>query len=382
VPLADGDATTCPYCSAAVPIPEDLRQLRRELAALTGEREAAERLYRRLGRPPPQFLRAFTFFESGWFWMFLAGFWISGALAAFVIGTPIVGAVVFHVNTPDVLTQGQESMISIGGSLGSIVLGLLLAGWSHKRVVSRRGLQAAMTAAPPHAAGGPARCRVCGSALAVADGAFGARCDYCRADNLVRLPPELFRGTRRVVQTLSKEKDAAIVAEAKARSSLRWSLFWRLLIGGGGTALVALPIGAAADNSPSRDLINLYAAPDSLPTWSRADVPHFECDPNAEYLGYPMRLGRCQSGTCEDAYLVALVGRRPFHVFVRGGPPELEITLDGRWMGMLSAHWQTVGRATPVDGQVTIVPPLSGWYRLRIAGGDTPSRIQWCGSQE
>jgi hypothetical protein len=40
------------------------------------------------------------------------------------------------------------------------------------------------------------------------------------------------------------------------------------------------------------------------------------------------------------------------------------------------------GDATPVDGQVTTVPPLSGWCWLRTAGGETPSRIQWCGSQQ
>jgi hypothetical protein len=381
VPLADVDAATCPYCSASVPIPADLRQLRRDLASMTGDRAAAERLYRRLGKPPPGFLRAFRFFESPWFWMLFAGFWITFMLTAIIIGTPIVGAVVFHVNTWDVLPERQQSAISIGGSLGSIALGLLLAGWSHKRVVSRRGLQAALAAKPPHAPGGPALCRNCGSALSVAEDALGARCDFCAADNLVKLPPDLVARASRLAKTLSTEKNAAVVAEADARSSLRSSLFWRLFFGGGFTACVALPLWFGEDESVSRDLVKLYAAPDQLPKWTRDDVPHFNCDASSEYFGYPMRLGRCSPPPCEDGYLVALEGRKPFHIVVRGGPETLEGALDGRHMGVFAAQWNTVARAAPVDGQVTFTPPLSGWYRLRFMGGERPSRIQWCGTQ-
>jgi LSD1 subclass zinc finger protein len=382
--IADADAVTCPYCGASVPVPEDHRKLRRDLTALTDERLKAARLYRRLGRPPPRIMQVFTIFETGWFWLFLAGFYITGGLTAFIAGMPTVGAVVFHVNTWDVLTERQQSMISIGGTVASIAIGVLLAGWSHKRTVSKRGLQAAMLASAPHAPGGPALCRNCGAALGVPEGALGVRCDYCHADNLVQLPREVIARTAKVVTTLSTERNAALTADAKARAELRWSLFWRLLIGGSLTALFVVPFAAFDDDSlgVTRDEVKLYAAPDQLPKWTREDVPHFECDPSAQYFGYPMRLRMCRPPPCEDAYLVALSAKRPFHVFERGGPLGLEAALDGREMGWLSARWKTVAQVPLDNGEVTFVPPLTGWYRLRFIGGETPASIQWCGSQQ
>ena len=188
--------------------------------------------------------------------------------------------------------------------------------------------------------------------------------------------------TAKVVTTLSTERNAALTADAKARAELRWSLFWRLLIGGSLTAVFVVPFAAFDDDSRgvTRDEVKLYAAPDQLPKWTREDVPHFQCDPSAQYFGYPMRLRMCRPPPCEDAYLVALSAKRPFHVFERGGPFGLEAALDAREMGWLSARWKTVAQVPLDNGEVTFVPPLTGWYRLRFIGEETPASIQWCGA--
>jgi len=379
VPLGDADVVPCPYCHGEVPVPAPHRALERAQEALTRDRADAERLYRRLGRAPPRALALFRFFDSPWFWMFGAGFWIVAGLVLFVFATPWVGAAVFHVNTYDLLTEKQESAISIGGTFGSILLGLLLAGWSRKRSVSRMGLQVALAAAPPRSAGGPARCRRCGAALAVAKGTLGVRCPYCQADNLVAIPPAWIAATRHLDRSISSEANAALVAEADARRSLRWSLFWRLLIG---LVLLSLPLGlivqpdhALHDPDPKP-----YADPNTLDLgpWSAQNVPTWSCD----RMRFPLGLSRCRRGSCEGARLVELRGRRPYRVRINGAPPETQVVLEAHRTDFFDVRWAEVGRARLANGVATVVPPLSGWYRVRIQGGSTPARIGWCGTQK
>jgi len=378
IPLADADSVSCPYCQTPVPVPAAYRQLKRERAALTAERAAAEKLYRRLGHAPPRVLKLFRFFESPWFWMFGAGFWIVACAVVFVIGTPWVGATFFHVNTNDLLTDAVQDAISVGGTIGSIVLGLLLASWSRKRVASRAGLQVALAAAPPESEGGPARCRRCGAALTVAPGVLGARCDYCHADNLVAIPPAWIAATHHLVRSISVEENAALKADAEARRSLRWSLFWRLLLGG---MLLAFPLALMLQpDNPIYDVDpKPYADPGKLDLqpWSAKDVPTWSCDQPI----YPLVLSRCGTGTCEGAWLVELAGRKPFHVLATGGPGDLGVVLEARRTEWLDVRWAEVGRAQLADGRATLTPPLSGWYRLRIRGGQAPTRIDFCATQ-
>lgn len=379
VPLADADQVKCPYCGAEVLISERLRSLKRELGRLDEEKKAADRLYRRLGKPPPRFLRVFSFFDSAWFWMLGLGFWITAGLVVFIASVPWVGQHLFHVNTWDVLTERQQSMISIGGTMSTVAIGLLLSGWSRKRTVSRGSLQAALAAAPPKSAGGPAQCRLCGAALAVAPGALGARCDYCGADNLVQIPAEWVAKVRSITRAVTHQQRTLFVEEAKARSSLRWSLFWRLVIG---TLLVApflIAIGAV-DDSSSIDVseVKLYGEASFLPKWTRDQIPTWTCTDDGPW--YQASMIHCSDdGVCESAELVALRAGKPFEVRVQ--LENLEVAIDSRQMGIYSAGWVPVARAPLTQGHATLIPPTTGWYRVRLIGARPTGRVNFCRSQ-
>lgn len=377
VPLVDADETKCPYCGAAVPVPEALRQLRRGLASVDDERAAAARLYRRLGTPPPRVLRAFTFFDSPFFWMFALGFWVVAGLTVFILGVPWVGEHLLKVNTIDVLSESQQQMISMGGTFGSIAVGLLLAGWSRKRMVSLGSLQAALAAAPPRSSGGPAQCRRCGAALSVAPGALGVRCDYCRADNLVAIPPDWLGRVQRLSKNMASEGRAAIADEAKARASLRWSLLWRLVIGGSITGVMVGAMALGEPRSVDASSVNVYGDASFLPQWTRDQVPRWSCD--ATPALFRERLGLCDSGRCENAMLVALERGRPYQV--HAAPEPLEVSLELHFMGFLSSSFRPVARADVRDGVATLTPPVTGWYRVRFIGGEAPTTVSFCGSQ-
>src|SRR4051794_21231473 len=90
VPLADAESVTCPYCQAAVPVPPEYRRLRQERAELSGEKAAAAELSERLGRVPPRWLKLFQIFESTWFWLGGAAFFLTGALVVSVFFLEVV----------------------------------------------------------------------------------------------------------------------------------------------------------------------------------------------------------------------------------------------------------------------------------------------------
>jgi DNA-directed RNA polymerase subunit RPC12/RpoP len=379
VPLADADAVACPYCSHTVQVPESLRALRRGLATLTEERRAAEGLYRRIGKPPPRFLRAFLLFESVWFWMLGAGFWLVLSIVVFTFAVPASCALVLRINTWDVLNDSQESALSIGLTLGTVVLGLLLAGWSRKRVIALGGLQAALAATPPSAPGGPSRCRRCAAALVVLPGALGARCDYCRADNLVEIPAEWVQRTSRIARKVALEEDAAIRAEAEARRELRTSLILRLVIGG--TLALAPAIGIW--NAPPRDVdfdaVDVFGAPSFLPSWTTDHLPTWRCEESSFYSS--RRASHCREGRCTAAFLVALRHGRPYRLFVQDAPPSSEVVLERRQMGFFDARWEPVAREPASAAGSTFMPPLTAWYRVRITTAEEGA-LQTCDRQD
>ena len=135
VPLVDAESVACPYCQANVPVSADYRDLRRARATLTAEQETATELYQRLGAVPPAWVKRFQLFETPVFWLGLAAFWLTGACAVGTVITMIANAIL-----TDPMTDRTQSAIIVGLAIESLWLGLVLAGWSHKRMVSRAGL--------------------------------------------------------------------------------------------------------------------------------------------------------------------------------------------------------------------------------------------------
>ncbi len=368
VPLVDGDSTTCPYCRAAVPIPEALRRHRLAIKALEHERREAAALYLSLGRAPPKALRVFAFFDSPWFWALGVGFWLTFAMFVITWAVPVVGRVFLHVSTDDLLTDQQHALLLTGGSMGSVVLGLLLSGWSQKRTVARGGLQAALASAPPTTPGGPALCRVCGAALAVPEGGLGARCDYCSADNLVQIRPEWTAKLARLRATISTEENAAVTAWRQARSSLRNSLLLRLSIGG---AVVALPLVLIGSGGSSTFLgeVDLTKPPDFLPPWTRGAAygPCTRADSTLE-------LTACTGERCEGSVLVGLDAAQPLEVMTDGD--EVSIWLDQRRVKLVTTQWETIESAR--GPQAVLHPPLKAWYRVTFGAEGVRPRVHYC----
>src|SRR4051794_32093167 len=60
VPLGNDDTATCGFCQTTVPVPEVLRALRTSEREHSVDREAAERLYEKLCKPPGPLLRAWV----------------------------------------------------------------------------------------------------------------------------------------------------------------------------------------------------------------------------------------------------------------------------------------------------------------------------------
>jgi LSD1 subclass zinc finger protein len=218
VPLGDGDELPCRHCQKRVAVPEAHRQLRDALREDVAAVAAAEKLYAQLSRPAPswqRWLASTKLFAALTLVMFVAAF------AALVLVAPKVDAW---------LSQRLGERLRDTWSMPNIALwhtGLLLVAASpwlllvvgERRAAARAHLRAELAAAPPAFAGGERGCRSCGAPLVVPDGALGARCAYCRADNLVKGGDEL---QRRVAHRGGHV--AAAVADARALAE--WERVW------------------------------------------------------------------------------------------------------------------------------------------------------------
>lgn len=219
----------CPYCAHQVLVPEPYRDLRDADRRMVADRADAKVLYKKVGRPVPRWLRAWgRWAETAT--EVLAG--ILGLIAltgsfAFLI-LVFGGEILSHAVAPLI---GIDLVDRFGGgtvylSFGVLVFGLVVlplvansyvAHFTALRLRVQRGLAAALPARP----GGPATCRRCGAALDVPTGAFGVRCVYCHADNLVALPEGLIRRTRSAERRFHGNIRQAVAKERQLRSEAR-----------------------------------------------------------------------------------------------------------------------------------------------------------------
>jgi len=196
VPLGDAVTATCSACGASVPLPEQYRALRDADRQDRSDRAEAERLYRKLGKPPSKLLEI-------WVTVFVLG---AGALGAIVYAFIAIGGVFILIAALllELVLHGLAGPLGIdfidrfgggttyaGFAAAAIVLGVLpawLASYLRSSGDLRLKLQANLAAKPPERPGFPSTCRECGAALDVAPGKLGVRCPYCGSDNLVALP--------------------------------------------------------------------------------------------------------------------------------------------------------------------------------------------------
>lgn len=292
VPLGTGDTATCAACGASVPLPEQYRALRDTEHQDSTDRAEAERLYRKLGKPPSKWLEL-------WVTVFVLG---AGAIGGVIYLLVAIGGVFILLAALllELLLHWLAGPLGIdlidrfgGGTTYAVfaaavlVLGVLpawLASYLQSSGDLRLKLQANLAARPPQRPGFPSTCRQCGAALDVAPGQLGARCAYCGSDNLVALPPEwVERAGKRQRHFHQNIVEAAAKAAALTREA-RGDLTAIGIIGGIAIVLMAgvghfavwldeedVPITFSASMGPPRVLYN-WSDSTTLPENTTGDL--------------------------------------------------------------------------------------------------------------
>jgi len=207
VALGQGKTTRCHFCSAETPVPEQYTALQQAARSFAADRQLATSLYGKVGRPPGRLLATWGRAAQGTVHIGggVAGLLVDGlttqpaivlavvAAAAYAIGFPVgklIRAVAWLSGNP---VQGQLSpytVLPLAAVLALLLVGVPAVLFDRERALAavRRDIHASLAAALPEKEGGPGRCRNCGAALEIPQGALGVPCPYCRADNLVALP--------------------------------------------------------------------------------------------------------------------------------------------------------------------------------------------------
>jgi DNA-directed RNA polymerase subunit RPC12/RpoP len=394
VPLGDGERTTCPYCGTSVAIPADYVELRDAARRDSADRAEASRLYARLGRPPGPALRlwgalaratqgfAWTVFEYGWILAL-----ILLPVVPFVLARHAASWI--GVDLMDRFGGPAFALIVLAVFVLLIVVPAALSRNATDKASVRLALQQMLAARAPEQPGGVTRCRRCGAPLTVSSGALGARCDYCRADNLVALPAKWLEIRNRRV---ARDHDA-ITAAADDEKRVRATGARRLRTIAVGV-LVAAPLAAVAG----------HVFPGQRPAWSRSHgtpramlrvghpdervqagrVTTLACDRSAtstdaaskaldsaireanEVLGADADAGAganaSEDSTCSASYWVALgAGERMTLRTPRADPDDIASVVN---LDRVSAmHWKRSGRG---DWVASFRAPYTGYFEIQL----------------
>jgi LSD1 subclass zinc finger protein len=355
VALGDGDELSCRGCGALVPVPAAHRALRDQLRSDAGAVAAAEKLYMHLLRPAPPWQRALA---SPWrFAVTLLVLCLAAGVALVLLGPRVDAWLSLRLGARLRDTWGSFSIIMFHTAL------LLLAAspWlvlvvGERRAAARVHLRAELAAAPPAVAGGERGCRSCGAPLVVPDGARGARCPYCRADNLVQGSDDL---QRRVAHRGNHV--AGVVGDARLLAA--WESVWlrRSLIVRLGVFAVLFCLAATVDVLRWRTLRTLGFAEALQAREARESL-------------------KLDAG-CHEANCISDL-HRPHELALRKGE-RLRLRViaipDGDELARVTVHVKSSDAPIPVDwpiladselraGEDLIAQaPLTGWYAWEFA---------------
>lgn len=239
IPFGDGETLSCAYCGAASEVPEEHRALRAAEREYNQHRDEAHRLLRRLGKPPSWLVRFLTDAHGGTvIWLVVLGTIVSALLCepAFDLVARLSLAL-FHADIDDVVLYRFDpnalyaivQLAFLLAGLGSLVV---LGAYARQRGAGLRELQAGLSARPPTRIGGPATCRQCGAPLSTKPEDTAVTCDYCRADNLLKIPESWIGATRDRVRRLAGSVEYAAQAFREEEREIRRSMVVRLVIVG------------------------------------------------------------------------------------------------------------------------------------------------------
>jgi uncharacterized Zn finger protein (UPF0148 family) len=400
VALGDGDHVKCPFCAADVAIPAEQRDLRDAVRADAAARTRAAELYAEVGTPPSLFLRVFTVVTPLTLTLVGVPVLAVGSLVLYQTTASALGRALFHVEILDVYSETTGFLASMALGFAVALLLLVLGAYGHRRGVSLREVQAGLAMRPPEREGGPATCRVCGAPLTIPNDADGVMCDYCRADNLVRVPEgwiaKARSGTKKLASAIEEATDAFRAEVEGLRKRLRarllgWSaiavFFFGLSAFGFSTAkepwatLKDWPPSFRADVHGEGDRpmhahrttvrgVDVAVHHDK-PIAPRCDAAHLD-----RMMGAYASKEACDEGGCSFRWIVAL--RHGERLTVASDDVEGPLHF---YQHIPSGSFDDSGfkplQKLQLGAPVTFVAPISAWYAVGVRiGGLTPKHAR------
>jgi hypothetical protein len=355
------------YCGTSIDVPAEHQALRTAEHEYNQHRGAAQKLLRRLGRPPSAFVRFLTNAHGGTvIGLVVVGTFVSAFLCAgaFSLASKLSLAW-FHVHLEDVVLYryDQNALFMIGqfafllASLGTLVV---LGAYTKRRGAGLRELQAGLSAKPPTRAGGPATCRQCGAPLQAGAGDVAVTCPYCRSDNLLKIPESWIGDARAHGKKLAGAVENAVLAFQDETRSIRRSMAWRLVtvsILSAGSLFLLVGVTNAAELervtvTPYQRLEGLLYRFDwkesvkspslSLDESEKKGCKGFSCAvslsqvPCAERRSPPQLVipeGACDADVCSMHFYVALRRGDTIEVTPSGLPPKSFVSLESHVRG-------------------------------------------------
>lgn len=265
VPLGDGSTAVCVHCKAIVELPASYQTLRDHERQRGADRDNAEHLYEQLGSPPSPWLRAWAGFAA------VAATAVFGAImavvtifsAAFLLAgfaLELVCHALAGLLGTDLIDRFGGGHVYIGFVVIVVLFGILpmwLVGYLDSLAQIKHTLQVNLAAIPPQRPGFPSTCRGCGAALDIPTGAYGVRCPYCEADNIVSLPADwLVQATTRQAafhRSIVTAVDQAAALRAEMRAGLPTAAKWFA-----GTAIVFGIVGRGCSALDSEQITASY----------------------------------------------------------------------------------------------------------------------------
>jgi hypothetical protein len=363
VPPSEEENTTCLRCGTLLAVPAEYRALRAAERSADAGREEAERLFRRLGRPPGILLRIWgKVVPVLIFFLWPVALTIE---ALYLVRWLDKLGVYFHANLNEVLKPSEFWMLLGGVLYVTLAVPLIIGIYGNRRTKARRTIQAALAARPSEREGGPSRCRACGAELNIEPGALGETCDYCEADNLVAIPESWISEARGRAKSLGKSIEEAAAEDSRMRIRTRRSMAAQLAF-----LFLLIPllyfIGKTDDNNRSR----------LPPNWKSAIAENVRVVPIYPNLAPShLRPKGCAPPDCyyKSTFIALRYNETARTVNLGRFPQEVEGLLIEHTASVdpiFGDNWQEVGESQllmPRDRRtVEFRAPRSGWYKIDV----------------
>jgi len=220
--IAFGDAatSTCPFCQTVNEVPAAYREMRDSKQLDAASRAEAERLLKKLDRPPWLVTKVIARMFDFNFLAFIMAYGVPFALWIIMGGLRVADRIARKLGYAS--ADAAPFWITVTTLFGIVFVVIFLPRmvgiYANRRVSARTRLLAALAAKPAATEGGPALCRTCGAPLFVETGSLVAVCSYCATQNAIRLRTSLVAKAGKAAHDLAASvKDAAATDRTERR---------------------------------------------------------------------------------------------------------------------------------------------------------------------